>query len=156
MRRTDRLRRLNPWRETKRSRQQRAFYTHPRLDFILKPPRSHLGLLNEEAMKVFQKRDRVHWRHIVGSGVEATEVEMILFKDTSHTGSSCAPIPLQLFSRDASWAIIWWHLASLSPCVSSHLLLYRLNLGFPELSIICPQILLFSLVLSEAELPCVA
>lgn len=54
MRRTDRLRRLNQWREMKRSQQQRAFYTHRRLDFILKPTRSHLGLLNEEAMKVFQ------------------------------------------------------------------------------------------------------
>lgn len=32
----------------------KGLYIRRRLDFILKPPRSHLGLLHEEAMKVFR------------------------------------------------------------------------------------------------------
>lgn len=74
----------------------------PEIRFYFETHKEPLRALKRIGNEGLPKRDRVHWRHIVGNGVEATEVEMILFKDISHTGSSCAPIPLQLFSRDTS------------------------------------------------------
>lgn len=65
----------------------------PEIRFYFETPKEPLRALERRGNEGLPKRDRVHWRHIVGSGVEATEVEMILFKDISHTGSSCAPHP---------------------------------------------------------------